>query len=441
MTAERDTIFALASGALPSAIALVRLSGPDAFRIGANLLNGQIPAHGSAVLREVLGSDSRVVDQAVATAFYAPKSYTGEDTLELSLHGGRYIVEQVYGRLIELGARIAEPGEFTRRAFEAGKLDLTQAEAVADLIDAESDAQHRQALQQLGGSLSDQYDDWRQGMIRALASLEVYIDFPDEGDVGELDLEPVLAGLWALDITMQAALDQSEGAERIREGFLIAIMGPPNAGKSSLLNALAGHEAAIVTDIPGTTRDFVEVRLRVGPYLVRFSDTAGLRETDDAVERIGVERAYKRAEEADLRLWLHPIDVAESQRIDNKSNDISVLTKSDLVENPSVSRETLAISSVTGEGLRTLRREIEERLDQIVSPAITPGLTQLRHRQAIERSLSHLRDGIRKIEDEALLDLAAEDVRFAANAVASLTGRVDIEDVLGSIFADFCIGK
>ena len=291
MAAEQDTIFALASGAPPSALALVRLSGSRALEISEELLSGGALEHSVASLREVRSEYGNAIDQAVVTAFHAPRSYTGEHTVELSLHGGRYIVEQIYERLSELGARLAEPGEFTRRAFEAGKMDLTQAEAVADLIDAESEAQHKQALQQLGGSLSNLYQIWHENLVRALASLEVYIDFPDEGDVGTEDTGPVLNRLRILSADFERSLSQSAGAERVREGFLIAILGPPYAGKSSLLNALAGYDAAIVTPIPGTTRDFVETKLRIGPYLLRLSDTAGLRESSDEVERIGVERA------------------------------------------------------------------------------------------------------------------------------------------------------
>ncbi|MEM1037527.1 MAG: tRNA uridine-5-carboxymethylaminomethyl(34) synthesis GTPase MnmE [Pseudomonadota bacterium] len=441
MAADQDTIFALASGALPSAIALVRLSGSRALEICDDLVSGGPLEHSVASLREVRSGSGALIDQAVVTAFHSPRSYTGEHTVELSLHGGGYVVEQVYERLSELGARLAEPGEFTRRAFEAGKMDLTQAEAVADLIDAESEAQHKQALQQLGGSLSNLYQIWHENLVRALASLEVYIDFPDEGDVGTEDTGPVLNRLRILSADFERSLSQSAGAERVREGFLIAILGPPNAGKSSLLNALAGYDAAIVTPIPGTTRDFVETKLRIGPYLVRLSDTAGLRETSDEVEKIGVERAHKRAEEADLRIWLIPADGYEQDSFKVIQKDISVLSKSDLISERNVSRETLSISSKTGYGLSDLKSFIEERLNALARPGIMPSLTQFRHRAAIEKANTHISDAIAKIETHTLLDLAAEDVRLAARAIASLVGHIDVEQVLGSIFSDFCIGK
>ncbi|MEM7493539.1 MAG: tRNA uridine-5-carboxymethylaminomethyl(34) synthesis GTPase MnmE [Pseudomonadota bacterium] len=441
MVAERDTIFALASGTPPSGIAVIRVSGPLVRRISTVLVSPKELHHASASLREVSSSDGSIIDQAVATFFKGPKSYTGEDTLELSLHGSRYVVEQVYKELSQLGARIAEPGEFTRRAFEAGKLDLTQAEAIADLIDAESEAQHKQAIHQLEGSLSGRYQAWHSDLTSILASLEVYIDFPDEGDVGAENHELILLKLSDLISQLQSALSESTGAERVREGFLVAIMGAPNAGKSSLLNALIGHEAAIVTDIPGTTRDFVEAKLRIGPYLVRLSDTAGLRDTDDKVERIGVERARMRAEAADIRVWLNPVDSPLSDMPVSGPQDIIARSKADLQTNGGVSRETLRISTKTKKGLSELRSEIESRLNVLAKPSVDPGLTQLRHRKAIELGLENLKDASAKIRSNAALDLAAEDVRLGAQAIASLTGLIDIEDVLGSIFADFCIGK
>ena len=441
MVAERDTIFALASGAPPSGIAVIRVSGPLVQQISTALMSAKELHHASASLRELSSSDGSIIDQAVVTFFKSPKSYTGEDTLELSLHGSRYVVEQVYKELSELGARIAEPGEFTRRAFEAGKLDLTQAEAIADLIDAESEAQHKQAMQQLEGSLSGRYQAWHSDLTNILASLEVYIDFPDEGDVGTENHELILLRLSDLISQLQSALSESTGAERIREGFLVAIMGAPNAGKSSLLNALIGHEAAIVTDVPGTTRDFVEAKLRIGPYLVRLSDTAGLRDTEDEVERIGVERARMRAEAADVRVWLNPVDSPLSDMPLSGPQDIIARSKADLQTNGGVSRETLRISTKTKKGLSELRSEIESRLNVLAKPRVDPGLTQLRHRKAIELGLENLKDASVKIRSNAALDMAAEDVRLAAQAIASLTGLIDIEDVLGSIFADFCIGK
>lgn len=444
MAAPNETIFALASGPLPAAIALLRISGPDTLHICEQLIDGFIPKHGQARLRTLVDAERAVIDHAVVTVFVGPKSYTGEDTIELSLHGGGFIVEQVYGRLLELGARLADPGEFTRRAFEAGKLDLTQVEAVADLIDADSEAQHKLALQQLGGSLSSIYEGWHDELVKALAALEVFIDFPDEGDVGGAVASPALKVLKQLSQDMRITLKKSGGAERVREGFLVAIMGPPNAGKSSLLNALAGHEVAIVTDIPGTTRDFVEIKLRVGPYLVRFSDTAGLRETADQVEQVGIARARKRAQEADIRLWLSSNDTGGPSLIEAGLRDLFIRTKSDLQGEKGeqdVSREALPLSSLTGEGLDALRAILKERLDIIAKPGVTPGLTQLRHRRAIESAIASLERAIVILSEGGAFELAGEDVRLAARSIASLTGRIDIEEVLGSIFSDFCIGK
>ncbi len=361
MAIRRDTICALASGLPPSAISVIRISGPATTSIIQSRLSVSPlkPRHASLVdLRSESGS---LIDSGLAIYMPGPASYTGEDTLEISLHGGRMITELALESIMSAGARLAEPGEFTRRAFEAGKLDLTRAEAVADLIDAESEAQLSQALKQMDGALEDLYSGWRADLTEMLALLEASIDFPDEEDAPDRVDAPVLEKLNTLRSDLSDALADGNITERIRDGFKVAILGKPNAGKSTLLNQLAKREAAIVTDIPGTTRDVVEVRLVLGGYLVWISDTAGLRETVDVVEAEVVRRALKAADEADLRLWIHDArEPIESDRV--QPGDLVVSNKSDLADLESVSRETLSISAKTGFGIDLIEAAIVERL-------------------------------------------------------------------------------
>ena len=343
MAQSRDTICALASGPPPAAIATLRLSGPDVREIIGKRLSKPSLQPRRATLVELFSESGTAIDEGLAVFMPGPASYTGEDTLEITLHGGRMIVELALKSLMAAGARLAEPGEFTRRAFEAGKLDLTRAEAVADLIDAESEAQLDQALRQMDGALETLYSNWRIQMTECLALLEASIDFPDEEDAPDRVDGPVTEKINDLLSNLNLALAEGNVTERIRDGFRIAILGKPNAGKSTLLNQLAKREAAIVTDIPGTTRDVVEVRLSLGGYLVWISDTAGLRETDDIVEAEGVRRARQAAAEADVRIWLFDArDGIEDDLV--QPGDIVVVNKSDLVS-PDVSRETLLISA------------------------------------------------------------------------------------------------
>ncbi|MEL6693588.1 MAG: tRNA uridine-5-carboxymethylaminomethyl(34) synthesis GTPase MnmE, partial [Pseudomonadota bacterium] len=329
MAQSRDTICALASGPPPAAIATLRVSGPDVRTIISKRFSKPSLEPRHATLVEIRSETGAVIDEGLAIFMPGPASYTGEDTLEITLHGGRMIIELALNALMSAGARLAEPGEYTRRAFEAGKLDLTRAEAVADLIDAESEAQLGQALRQMGGALESLYSDWRIQMTESLALLEASIDFPDEEDAPDRVDGPVADKINALIVNLDRALSEGNITERIRDGFRVAILGKPNAGKSTLLNQLANREAAIVTDIPGTTRDVVEVRLTLGGYLVWISDTAGLRETDDIVEAEGVRRARKAGAEADLRIWLFDArDTVENDQV--QPGDIVVVNKSDL---------------------------------------------------------------------------------------------------------------
>ncbi|MEO0550552.1 MAG: tRNA uridine-5-carboxymethylaminomethyl(34) synthesis GTPase MnmE [Pseudomonadota bacterium] len=436
---SRDTIYALASGAPPSAIALIRISGPKVTSIATATLSIGLPKPRQAALSEFSDLSGRLIDQCLAVFMAGPASYTGQDTLELSLHGGQTVIDLAVSALTDAGARLAEPGEFTRRAFEAGKLDLTKAEAIADLIDAASPAQHAQAIQQYGGALADLYSGWRQSLTQALALLEASIDFPDEEDAPERVEAPVLDLFRQLISELEQALESGEVSERIRDGFQIVILGKPNAGKSSLLNRLAGRDAAIVTEIPGTTRDIVEVRLVLGGYLVWLSDTAGLRDTSDKVEAEGVRRAMAKAEEADLRIWL----VAPEESVPEAAvpEDLVVHSKSDLAKPRSVSRETYSISSRTGAGLDDLLDAIAERLKSLSVRSEAPMITRARHRNAIEGALKELGRAKEMLSDGYGAELVSEHVRIAARQLGSLTGHVEVEEILGEVFSTFCIGK
>ncbi len=437
---RRDTICALASGHPPSAISVIRVSGPETTSIIAERLSVPQLKPRHATLVELRSESGDQIDSGLAVFMPGPASYSGEDTLEISLHGGRMITELALQSIMSAGARLAEPGEFTRRAFEAGKLDLTRAEAVADLIDAESDAQLDQALKQMDGALETLYSGWREDLTQTLALLEASIDFPDEEDAPERVDAPVRDKLEALKSALKQALADGNLTERIRDGFRIAILGKPNAGKSTLLNQLAKREAAIVTDIPGTTRDVVEVRLTMGGYLVWVSDTAGLRETQDVVEAEGVRRALKAGDEADLRIWLHDArEPFQSDRV--RPGDLVVSNKSDLVDPKSVSRETLAISAKAGEGIDEIEAEIVARISNLTKNVTAPIITRARHRQGIERALAHLETASQNLGSGIGAELVSEDVRLASRDLGTLTGHVDPESVLGAVFSSFCIGK
>ncbi len=370
-----------------------------------------------------------------------PASYTGEDTLELSLHGGRIVTELALKALIEAGARLAEPGEFTRRAFEAGKLDLTRAEAIADLIDAESKAQHAQALKQMDGALANLYDGWRTALTECLALLEASIDFPDEEDAPQTVDDPVRERLSHLISELEQALKDGNITERIRDGFKIAILGKPNAGKSTLLNQLSGRDAAIVTEIPGTTRDAIEVRMVIGGYLVWLVDTAGLRDTDDIVEKEGVRRAIRAGDEADIRIFLYDSeDIFEPSHY-CRDGDIIAANKSDIRTSMNVSRETIQISAKTGQGLEILMEQIESRLTDLGGSSGSPVITRTRHRQGIISGLDALNQAKLALEQGYGAELVAEDVRVASRYLGMLTGHIDAESVLGAVFSSFCIGK
>ncbi len=450
-----DTIFALATAPGRGAVAVLRLSGPGAGPALKALTKNPTPVAREAMLCTLRRpEDGAVLDRALALWFPRPRSYTGEDCVELHLHGGPAVVDAVAEALLGLRLRPAEPGEFTRRAFENGKLDLSQAEAVADLVDAETDAQRRQALAQLDGELTRRHATWRAGLIEVLAVLEAAVDFPDE------DLPRAVAGEAAPIVDrvlaeLDAALADGERGERVREGFRIAIVGAPNAGKSSLLNALAGRPAAIVTATPGATRDVIEVPLVLAGYRALLADTAGLREARDPIEAEGVRRARAWAASAGLRLLV--VDASGDDQAwreaagQARPGDLCILNKQDLP--PGEARgaarawatdhglEVVEVSLSSGEGMGRLDDRLAARVVAALSGADFPAATQARHRRDLSSAREHLTRAKQALAGSVEVELAAEDVRLAARSLARVGGRIDAEDVLDRVFARFCIGK
>ena len=480
----RETIFALSSGRPPAAIAVVRVSGA---RAGAALkaLTGKVPDPRKAALAQVRGPEGDVIDQALVLWFPAPHSETGEDVAELQLHGGRAVIAGVLSALARIeGLRPAEAGEFTRRAFENGKLDLTAVEGLADLVMAETEGQRRQAFRQMTGALGDRAESWRSQLIQALALVEARIDFSDEADVPQDLVSPALHIARTLADEIASALADGGRGERLRDGLVVAIAGPPNAGKSTLLNRIAMREAAIVSPYAGTTRDVIEVHLDLGGLPVTLLDTAGIRETDDPVEREGVIRARARAASADLVLWVvdasdparpgdaevgpsapptwlirNKIDVLQRDSLRNESleqntsrNELELHTNKPL---RSIANKRLTgrselkfnrneyvfdISAITGEGFDEVLAQLARQAEGFLAGAESALVTRERHRRALEDTLAALRRAL--AGDLARReDLLAEELRIATRALGRLTGRVDVEDVLDVIFRDFCIGK
>ena len=482
--APRDTIFALSSGRPPAAIAVIRIAGPRA-RAALEALGVKVPEPrkvGLARFRDPASAE--IIDEGLVLFFEAAKSEVGEDTAELQPHGGRAIIAALLAALGRVeGLRPAEAGEFTRRAFENGKLDLTAVEGLADLVMAETEGQRRQAYRQMRGVLGKQADAWREKLIQALALVEARIDFSDESDVPEELLAPAVAIARELEAEIGRALADGHRGERLREGLVVAIAGPPNAGKSTLLNRIARREAAIVSPYAGTTRDVIEVHLDLGGMPVTLLDTAGIRDTDDPVEMEGVRRAQARAADADLVLWV--VDATEKEppapqlgagtpprvwlvrnkvdldqelsgeestgrssvrneskeRINNALNDAVSRSLTRRSESASQKGEyRFSLSAATGAGLSELLAALERDAGEFLSGSESNLVTRARHRKALEDARAALgRATARPVAERE--DLLAEELRLAARSLARLTGRVDVEDVLDVIFRDFCIGK
>jgi tRNA modification GTPase len=435
-----QTIFALSSGRPPSAIAIVRVSGPAA-GAALELLAGKIstPRVASrALLRDIGGQP---IDDAVVLWFPGPASATGEDVAEFHVHGGRAVLAALFAALSSIEhVRAADPGEFTRRAFENGKLDLTEAEGLDDLIHADTDRQRRQALRQLKGLLGDKARTWRAQIIEASALIEAGIDFSDEGDVPAELIAPALAKIKALLGEITEVLAAQGRTERLRDGLVVAIAGPPNVGKSTLMNQLARREVAIVSPHAGTTRDIIEVQLDLDGYPVTVIDTAGIRETDDPVEQEGVRRARARAAEADLVLWLSDADGAKPSSEDDAPIWV-VRNKIDLdsTNAPSQSESMFAISAIRGDGFGELIAALVGYAQEFFGSAEAGLVGRQRQRDLLQQAAASLQRSIGVIGKGE--ELAAEDLRSAAYALGRLLGQVDVEDVLDVIFREFCIGK
>ncbi|AHD02629.1 tRNA uridine-5-carboxymethylaminomethyl(34) synthesis GTPase MnmE [Leisingera methylohalidivorans] len=427
-----DTIFALASAQGKAGVAVVRVSGPLAHEAGAQLCGGVLPARGKS-LRILQDQSGERLDEALVLSFTAPKSFTGENTIEFQVHGSTAVVSAVLETLGGItGLRMAEPGEFTRRALENGNLDLAQVEGLADLIDAETEAQRKQAQVILAGGLGKLAESWRASLIRAASLIEVTIDFADE-EV-PVDVTPEVSALLA---EVQAGLvretDGVKIAERIRSGFEVAIIGAPNVGKSTLLNALAGREAAITSEFAGTTRDVIEVRMDLAGLPVTLLDTAGLRDTDDHVEGIGIALARKRAEDADLRVFLaEDTDILD---VPMENGDVRLRPKADL-RGDAVN----AISGKSGQGIDRLVEHISMILQNRSAQA---GIaTRARHRDAMLSALASLNEAQDILSrGSGFYDIAAEEMRSAIRALETLVGRIGVENLLDEIFSSFCLGK
>ena len=439
-----DTIFSLSSAPGRAGVSVFRLSGLNSGEILESIINKALPYPRQASLQRLYDQDI-LIDEALVLWMPGPKSFTGEDCAEFQVHGSPAIIEAMAKGLLSKGARQAEPGEFTRRAFENGKMDLTEAEGLADLIDAETEGQRKQALRQMQGGLRDLYSEWRETLLDALAQIEGEIDFPDEEDVPDMLSHKAYSYLSNTLSSMEKVLTDANRGERIRAGLDIAIIGAPNAGKSSLLNSLAGREAAIISAQAGTTRDIVEVQMNLGGLPVRLSDTAGLRETEEAIEAEGVKRAIARASESDIRIFVQDCsneswDMESLKMLTEK--DFVLINKSDLGKKntpPALPAIYFEVSAVTGYNLDSFRDSLEARVIEEFSPSQDAGLTRARHRDCVQRAAESLRSALKVLG--VAPELAGDDIRSALHSLKELSGEIDIESVFDRIFSRFCVGK
>jgi tRNA modification GTPase len=433
-----DTIFALSSGGLPAGVAVVRLSGSRALEV-LSLLSGALPSPRHAALRTIRTRNGESLDRGLILSFPAPASFTGENCAEIHIHGGKAVVAKLLDELSTFeGCRLAEHGEFTRRAMENGRMDLVEVEGLADLIAAETEMQRRLALEQSSGNLSSLYTGWADRLTRGRALIEAELDFADEDDVPGSVSDRVWADMATLRSELSAHLAGAQFGEIIRDGLNVVIAGAPNSGKSSLMNALARRDVAIVTDVAGTTRDILHIDLDIGGFAVRLYDTAGLRETDEVIEREGIRRALKAVSEAHLVLSLAEIGSENAAELPSYIGAVvTVGTKLDI--HGSSDNYDICISSQTGDGLDDLKAIVLRHLRSFGESLSLALPSRLRHRillaeagQCIDQAVNGVNDG---------LDIRAENLRLAAQSLGRITGRVDVEDLLAVIFSEFCIGK
>jgi tRNA modification GTPase len=439
----RDTIFAAATARGKAGVAIIRISGPKALSILQKLTKQEKFESHKFYLCDLV-HDNNTIDRAMVVYFKSPNSFTGEDILELHTHGSIAVTKLMYQVLFALGVRLAEPGEFSKRAFLNGKMDLTAAEGLADLIDAETITQHRHAMLHMSGEFEKICSNWRRELLKILSLIEVYIDFPDE-NIPEEVLDNSLKMIESLKNSLITMLEDNRRGERLRNGIIMAVLGPPNAGKSSMLNYLAKRDIAIISEIAGTTRDVIETHLDIGGYPIILADTAGLRHTEDAIEKEGIARAIKAAKNADIKLIM--LDVREIEKISEllldllDENSIIIANKIDLakldVKNIVGGHQIHPISLKTGVGIDKLFGTIIEKAENLAGIGNHTMITRERHRSEI--SMAKL--ALDACDLKGDLVLAAEDIRIAARHLSLLTGRIEIEEILGEIFSNFCIGK
>jgi tRNA modification GTPase len=440
-----DTIYAPASATAKAGITVIRISGPNT-KYAIECLGSNVGQPRFAKLAKIFHPQTKnLIDECVTIYYQEPASFTGEDIVEMNIHGGRAVLDLTLDALSKIqGLRVAEPGEFSKRRFMNGKMDLTQAEGLMDLINAETEAQHKQALKQLAGELGSLYESWRAQLLKLMSLIEAYIDFPDEDLPADI-IKNITKQVSFLNTEITDHLSDNQKGEKLREGFYIAIIGETNVGKSSLMNALAKRDVAIVSDIAGTTRDVIEIRLNIAGYLVTIADTAGLRTSNDFLEKEGINRTLDRAKNADLKILV--LDAEKYHHTPQElldlinENTVIVINKIDLFDEVKLSkiinREAILISAQNGTGLNNLLQEINEYVLNFFSITDAPLITRQRHRENLERCKTCLE----MFNLEKDIELAAEDLRLASRYLSSLTGKIDVESVLGEIFSNFCIGK